>query len=674
MFSMWSTDTDFADMTKMAKRNWVVRDFRDFMQSVIYRIQRGVAKHGMILNENETLQKFNIKALAAAFLSVNRPLSCFEQLGDKENALLNSAKVVVPRMIELIRTASIAPNTVNWMEHRAFLAEVDEYIRVFWDWKDSNAAVIKVRMQHALRAIYEAELRTKRARMEDSESQLNIMLSAFKKQKVMLRKKMVAIFSPAEISEIDNDLIQRGYEVTDQDVEMTDGDADVSSLFGKKSNLQLLHELLFDPEFRFKCPSDATIYSNSAIRDVKKLFSDAFWNSIVDDLKHTPVQYSRVVNCIDEIKDGIKDVCPDPTVEVSSHLSNIDSFKHRIVTEALSLVECIPVLDSLYVVIAGMHTDSRKADMEAKWKNMDSLLLGSQEQDLPTNFIAYMKFLLEEINLVRLDAANKRLDFICPSIQVNGFEYERAKLNNAIKANPDYLQRTNGWIYNAISLDMKQDRVMIQKLIDGDEESVRALYADAFVSLVVNDPPIHPDNCPELLLLDFRRLKNCEREFQFQVIAFAMYAGLCIRVANRPLIAHLKESLNSFDVAKVEDGNLLEAFKISFGLELTEDEKTAMLPDLQPGQDYTHLLQLSDDAMANSRTCMKHYWMRVLSRDNVYSLNDIEVHHRIFGVLKNRVKTVFDVMRRVIDLNFKIHSDRIKQMIAEQAAKYMASL
>ena len=92
------------------------------------------------------------------------------------------------------------------------------------------------------------------------------------------------------------------------------------------NNEQLAHELLFDNDFQvifafrnflfgisfmYKCLQlDETggLY-NPVMEKIRQSFHSAFWASVIDDVRLPIPVYTRVFRVIQEVHDGIKDVC-----------------------------------------------------------------------------------------------------------------------------------------------------------------------------------------------------------------------------------------------------------------------------------------------------------------------------------------------------------------------------
>ena len=73
------------------------------------------------------------------------------------------------------------------------------------------------------------------------------------------------------------------------------------------SNEQLAHELLLDPTFQLD-ESGGCSAENPVFHRIRESFHQAFWDSLVDDLRLATPCYVRVLRVLAEIRDGIHDL------------------------------------------------------------------------------------------------------------------------------------------------------------------------------------------------------------------------------------------------------------------------------------------------------------------------------------------------------------------------------
>eukprot|EP00960_Hanusia_phi_P005261 152911-Hanusia_phi.AAC.1 len=91
LVQIWPSEVSFQEMVSRSQKKWVIRDLRRFITNTIFLIQRAVVKQGLQLDDDETVDKFNVRIFIASFLVINRPENCFESIGHLERQVQESA-------------------------------------------------------------------------------------------------------------------------------------------------------------------------------------------------------------------------------------------------------------------------------------------------------------------------------------------------------------------------------------------------------------------------------------------------------------------------------------------------------------------------------------------------------------------------------------------------------
>eukprot|EP00794_Sanderia_malayensis_P012909 gene12909-14239_t len=201
---------------------------------------------------------------------------------------------------------------------------------------------------------------------------------------------------------------------------------DISSIVG---NMVLAHELIVNDNYQLKSFQENTL--EKAVRDV---VHKAFWDNLQQQLDHDPPQYENALQLLKEIKEivlsfvGRNEVLKSQIHEVL----DMDLIAQEVSHHCFDLKQC-----ARFVVIIMGKLCAPVRDDEVK--NLTKL-----EGIAPT-----LRGIMEVLEQMKLDMANYKLQEIKPYLMQQCVEYERAKFQQYLEANPDGTKLTRLWLEKA---------------------------------------------------------------------------------------------------------------------------------------------------------------------------------------------------------------------------------
>ena len=363
----------------------------------------------------------NVRVVLAAYMIAGRPTHVFESMGVLEQALYESALVLTTNLERLAR--SIA-QTGNFHLANANLAEsfptvLFEYLKRFKAWKIPDEVKLVCRIKHALIALYQAEQHLPPDEPEDSKLKIE-----FRTQIERLRSKLQQIGGASALAEFDEERKKGGPVLPPSDESGGAGGA-YSALPGRMTNEQLAHELLLDPTFQLsdtgggECENPVFHRIRASFHQVMMVLPlmpawnidpmcQAFWDSLVDDLKLASPCYVRVLRVLAEIRDGIVDLAGSREATAIRGVIDIELIKQQTDSGAFNWDTCKQLVGSVVTVIKRIQAPSRDSATLERWREVGLAMQKSEKGEYARVFCRALEFLLDLVNILRVDAANAR--------------------------------------------------------------------------------------------------------------------------------------------------------------------------------------------------------------------------------------------------------------------------
>ena len=183
-------------------------------------------------------------------------------------------------------------------------------------------------------------------------------------------------------------------------------------------NQQLAHELLLDPLFQLE-EEGGPHTENRVFHNIRESFHSHFWDSLEDDLKLEYPCYVRAIRVLEQICDGIHDLC-----ESSGICEVVDL---EFVSQQAQA--CLYTWQSTQKLLAGIVCER---ETKTKWEALQAVDIKKGDYEAPCALCNQLEFLLNRINVMSIDASNARLRLISSVIIHHGMDYERNNLFNVL--------------------------------------------------------------------------------------------------------------------------------------------------------------------------------------------------------------------------------------------------
>ena len=397
-----------------------------------------------------SLENVNVRVFLAGFMIAFRPTHVFESMGALEHALLEATKPLLDAF-EKICNCLKKDKAFGEVPHeltKDFPTLLFEYLKRFKAWKGPDEAKLTCRIKHALVALYQAEDHLPPDEPEDSKLKVE-----FRTQIERLRSKLQQIAGADALKKFDEDRLS-GALPGGGDAPGGGGGNDkgtgggaYAALPGRMTNEQLAHELLLDPTFQLDESGGCSV-ENPVFHRIRERFHQAFWDSLVDDLRLSTPCYARVLRVLAEIRDGISDLAGSREADTLRELVDLDFIRQQANAGLYEWSSCSRLVASLVQVIQRTQAPKRDAETRTKWAAIEEAMHTATPEQHARAFCQALEFLLDRVNAMRIDAANARLRLIAPVIKDHGIDYERGKFQDKLNDGSLTLERTEvGCIY-----------------------------------------------------------------------------------------------------------------------------------------------------------------------------------------------------------------------------------
>jgi hypothetical protein len=376
----------------------------------------------------------NARVYLAAFMIAYRPTHVFESMGALETALYDSAYPLTTRfqsILECIARVGGAFQAVPVELTTGFLEMLHLYLDCFKAWKvpdEVNRFIVVVvfllssypflrviiiiinpppqakltcRIKHALIALYQAEDNLPADEPEDSKLKIE-----FRTQIERLRSKLQQIAGPDALRVFDQERSGGG---GGRAVAMryAGGAAGVySTIPDRMTNEQLAHELLRDQAFQLDDKGGSSA-ENPVFHRIRESFHQAFWSSLADDLRLESPCYVRVLRVLREIRDGIIDLAGSRASEKISEAIDLEFIARQAEIGVYEWADFKRLVGSVVNVIRMIQAPKRDTETQALWAKVGENML-AVNADRSIMLCKALEFLLDRVNILRLDSANAR--------------------------------------------------------------------------------------------------------------------------------------------------------------------------------------------------------------------------------------------------------------------------
>jgi hypothetical protein len=494
---------------------------RDLMQQIHSRTIR------MLINRGETItlhsERINARVMLASYMIVLHPQMVFENMGTLETSLCTSANQMLRTFLEITAHLARGISLQNAPENLTlgFPVMVNTYLNDFRAWKIPDERVLTARIVAALNALYSAS-----GPQHEPGPEQHVIVTQIDR----LREKLAEIAGIAAVQAYDR---ERQNNAPDPSAAYN---ADYSAVLCQNLNFvmpskeQLAHEILMNPGFQFQDDGSMPGVTDTTVKELH----DEFWCNLIREMQIG--QYVKVYLVLSDVKNALVYMLND----VIQH-EQTESIKATIV-ELLDFGETpeVRLRDSDFrvrlvggVVEAILSVLHRKREEWAKeqWTALRASL--QQTDDDESKVIAFadsLRFIFSSVIILRMDAANDKIQRIAPIIVANGAQSERNKFEKLLAAKLISVQHTTRWLKTVLDeLKLKQ----LTQLTRGDTELLRSVHHAALVNLLVDGSA----QMPEILRFDTVRLAQHAAEFKRLVTCATLMHVIC-SFAPAPALFH----------------------------------------------------------------------------------------------------------------------------------------
>jgi hypothetical protein len=174
---------------------------------------------------------------------------------------------------------------------------------------------------------------------------------------------------------------------------------------------------------------------------------------------HIPC-FVRVVRVLREVRDGIVDIGTARYALEIKDILDIELIDQRISSNAFTWADCRNIIAGVSVIIRQIQAPARDETFKTGWTELRVAMEATDVFDALI-LVAALKFMLDRINFLRIDAANARyvcccfvslrciltrcslssLRLIAPVVRVHGVEYQQGKFRARVEDGTYTLER-----------------------------------------------------------------------------------------------------------------------------------------------------------------------------------------------------------------------------------------
>jgi hypothetical protein len=626
-----------------------------------------ISRHGssniVILPEN-----INVRIFLSSYMIAYYPQNVFENIGTLEKALLDATIPLLTRFQNICKTiCSSAKHTFQDVPDeltKDFLTMLFEFYKNFKEWKVPDVAKLTSRIKHALTALYKAKEQIMLHEPDNSELKIE-----FNKQIERLRIKLRQVAGVNALEQFDVEQISGFEDELNTNKDETNSIKIDLSPKEKINNEQLAHELLLNPNFQFNDEDNSS--EDSIIHRIKKSFNTVFWDSLKDDLKCSPPSYVRTLRILEEIRNGIIDVAGNKEEKNISEIIDIDFIKQQADANLYTWDNCQRLISSIVDVIQKIQSPQRDNETKAKWKLIKQEMVNAQNEafiiEQPRALCNALEFVLNRINILRIDAANARLRLIAPVIKVHGIDYERGKFQCKLDSGTLTLERTQNWFSSNIRSEVASTEVSLEKLLEGKASAYIHVHSAAMLSLVSNQTIIIAEVCPETLLFDEHKLSMIQQEFNYIVSSITIIIKIKNiipnNITNSQVLTNITEFLTSNTKSEINfEETILEINKFLKKSSLTPENHEKLFKNLKKSSEV-------EDAVNKLMTQrIKTVWKKLMKNETVSNDLNNNLNFAINAFIP-RIEKVVAKLVLLTNLNRTVHLAIYNKIINEESLK-----
>ena len=493
----------FEQVTELIREPAVIEQFKQMLM----RIHHTAHSLRPVVQTPPLPTTVNVREVIAGYLVVCFTDRVFVRLnGQQEQALLADARQLLTELEYITERITYdhrhSLQTMDGATAGIFLDRLFSYLQSFRAWKAVDAPLLTARIVAALRGLYSSMQLVPPA---------DPIIAEFGMQITRLRNKLQAAAGEGALAE---------FAIVHADFVRISGvsaarviDARTPSTRGL-TNEELAHRLILDPEYLL---SDST-FSTPGGGQLFRESSNAFWANALLEMNNNPPCYTMILRALVEVHTALTDIAPAHQRHAIAQIVDAAYIQQQTAMDLWTWDECKQTLENLARGVSSVQAWRRETSFHAGWVPLAEQLTAATDPAEQKQLIcSVLAFLLERVNLSRIDAANVRLDLIRPVIRDQGIAYEQAKFMHRLAAGTVTLQKTRAWIRRTIAQPSVGQPERLAAVQQRQQWAIDFVLADAIVALVAVEQA--PDAWPETLEFDEVELRMMHFEFDYLVRA-----------------------------------------------------------------------------------------------------------------------------------------------------------
>ena len=285
------------------------------------------------------------------------------------------------------------------------------------------------------------------------------------------------------------------------------------------ANERIAHEMLMDP--KYVGPVGANEDIDPLVKQVREVAERAFWDHFVTELTADPPRFDRAIELLVEVRESIvaltprrKDVADELRAQVDA-----DLVRQQVAANAFDVQrDLAPLLKYLVAKIRFLQAPAAQPATDEWVRGFEAELSeGNVARILPDAF----KFMLAQVEGIRVDIAKFRMSMLRPLVEQHGVEYEREKFQSALATGDASLARTSDYFARAFAA-LREENALRDGVAD-----VAKVHRRAMTLLLSGHEAVSPADAPELVLKDIGRL----RQFQDRMQRITLVAAIIVLVS-----------------------------------------------------------------------------------------------------------------------------------------------
>lgn len=626
-----------------------------------------ILRHGS-LNTSLTPENININVFLGGFMIAYKSTCVFENIDTLENALLEATIPLITTFQNICKTiCSSAKHNfqdVPYVITKDFSMMLFKYFKCFKAWKKQDNDKLIYRLKHTLTALYQTE-----ENLPHNESENPKIKIEFHSQIKQLRHKLQLIAGIKTLREFDE---QRILKISKDNIDIKNeshnliSDRSHSLYTERVTNEHLAHELLLNPEFQL---NECDHVVNPIFNCIKKIFNQSFWNSLEDDLKFTTPSYSQVLHILKEIHNGIDDLTINNKTINISKIIDLDFIREQFEARMYTWDNCMQLISSIVKVIERVQVtrcDKEINETKENWKLINQQMLDASVyvNEQPQALHKALKFLINCVNVIRIDSVNTRLRFIAPIIKDYGIDYERGNFKNKLDKGIITIEHTYNWICSHLIHEVASNKVYLEDLLEGKLYAFLHIHSIAMLSLITNQTT---ELCPETLSFDVQRLLMLQQEFQYIVttVTIMVKVNYSIRSTNNIADLQVLTKITEFFTpdTKLEidlEQTILEIGQAIQQTSLTQDNQKTLLRNLKESTSSSDAIrQIIDQKIKDV--------YRQFMKDRTFP-HDLNFINTVSAFVPSIEKSVIKLLT-LINYNWSVHFSTYYKLIEEVVLK-----